>query len=53
MKANTKEQTVSIGNPADNDESCIFVIVLKLEDGTEAVRITRAETGRRSGEYYA
>lgn len=32
MKANTKEQTVSIGNPADND--CIFVIVLKLEDGT-------------------
>ena len=31
MKANTKEQTVSIGNPADND--CIFVIVLKLEDG--------------------
>lgn len=33
MKANTKEQTVSIGNPADND--CIFVIVLKLEDGTK------------------
>lgn len=31
MKANTKEQTVSIGNPADND--CIFVIVLKLEAG--------------------
>ena len=31
MKANTKEQTVSIGNPADND--CIFVIVLKLERG--------------------
>ena len=27
-----EEQTVSIGNPADND--CIFVIVLKLEDGT-------------------
>lgn len=28
-----KEQTVSLGNPADND--CIFVIVLKLEDGTK------------------
>ena len=31
MTAKTKEQTVSIGNPADND--CIFVIVLKLEAG--------------------
>lgn len=33
MKANTKQQTVSMGNPADND--CYFVIVLQLEDGTE------------------
>lgn len=33
MKANTKEQTVSMGNPADNN--CYFVIVLQLEDGTE------------------
>lgn len=32
MKANTKEQTVSMGNPADNN--CYFVIVLKLSDGT-------------------
>ena len=33
MKANTKEQTVSIGNPADN--TCNFIIVLKLADGTK------------------
>lgn len=33
MKENTKEQTVSIGNPADN--ACNFVIVLKLADGTK------------------
>ena len=33
MKANTKEQTVSIGNPADN--ACNFIIVLKLADGTK------------------
>lgn len=32
MKANQKEQTVSMGNPADN--TCYFVIVLKLTDGT-------------------
>lgn len=32
MKANQKEQTVSMGNPADND--CYFIIVLKLADGT-------------------
>lgn len=32
MTANQKEQTVSMGNPADNQ--CYFVIVLKLEDGT-------------------
>ena len=28
-----KQKDGSIGNPADND--CIFVIVLKLEDGTK------------------
>ena len=33
MKAGTVEQTVSIGNPSKNN--CYFVIVLKLEDGTE------------------
>lgn len=33
MKTNTKEQTVSIGNPADN--TCNFIIVLKLADGTK------------------
>lgn len=32
MKANQKEQMVSMGNPADN--TCYFVIVLKLTDGT-------------------
>lgn len=32
MDANTREQTVSIGNPADNN--CLFIIVLKLLDGT-------------------
>lgn len=33
MAANTKEQAVSMGNPADNN--CYFVIILKLEDGTK------------------
>lgn len=32
MAANQKEQTISMGNPADNH--CYFVIVLKLADGT-------------------
>lgn len=32
MTANTKEQAVSMGNPADNN--CYFIIILKLEDGT-------------------
>lgn len=33
MTANTKEQAVSMGNPADNN--CYFIIILKLEDGTK------------------
>lgn len=32
MAADTKEQNVSMGNPADND--CYFRITLKLADGT-------------------
>lgn len=32
MKANQKEQAVSMGNPAAN--TCYFVIVLRLTDGT-------------------
>lgn len=33
LAANTKEQTVSMGNPSANN--CYFVITLKLKDGTE------------------
>lgn len=33
MKANTKEQKVNMGNPADN--TCYFVIVIRLADGTQ------------------
>ena len=62
MKANTKEQTVSIGNPADND--CIFVIVLKLEDGTKLFESQELKPGEglenitldqelKAGEYQA
>lgn len=36
MTAGTQDQEVNIGNPADNN--CYFVIVLKLEDGTELFR---------------
>lgn len=36
MTANTTEQTVNIGNPSKNN--CYFIIVLKLEDGTELFR---------------
>ena len=32
MAADTKEQNVSMGNPADNN--CYFLITLKLKDGT-------------------
>ena len=43
MKANTKEQTVSMGNPADNE--CNFIIVLKLADGTKLFKSQQLKPG--------
>ena len=58
MNANTKEQTVSIGNPADN--MCNFIIVLKLADGTKLFESQELKPGEgleeisiEAGEYQA
>lgn len=50
MNANTKEQTVSMGNPADN--TCNFIIVLKLADGTKLFESQELKPGEGLEEIY-
>ena len=43
MKAGQKEQTVSLGNPGENE--CYFIITIQLQDGTEIFRSDMVDPG--------